>query len=107
MTPVAEETALLMDFLEQRLPDAAGFELYSKTCIYDMPPDRNFVIDAMPQHPRVLVGIGAGHAAKFAGLFGEILSELVTTGRSTHPIGAFSADRPALADPSYRPVFAL
>jgi monomeric sarcosine oxidase len=107
MEPVREETELLAQFLRERLPGAAGFELYSKTCIYDMPPDRDFVIDAMPGHPRVLVGIGSGHAAKFAGLFGEILSELVATGRSTYPIEAFAADRPTLSDPSFVPVFAL
>jgi glycine/D-amino acid oxidase-like deaminating enzyme len=107
MEPLPEETELLLGFLRERLPDAAGYELHSKTCIYDMPPDRDFIIDAMPGHPRVLVGNGAGHAAKFAGLFGEILSELVVAGRSTHPIEPFRSDRPALTDPSYVPVFAL
>jgi sarcosine oxidase len=105
--PVPEETELLAGFLRERLPDAAGFELYSKTCVYDMPPDRNFVLDTMPGHPRVVVGIGAGHAGKFAGLFGEILSELVVAGRSRYPIGPFTADRPALTDPAFTPVFAL
>ncbi|QKV97067.1 FAD-dependent oxidoreductase [Streptomyces sp. NA02950] len=107
LEPVAEETELLETFLRERLPEAAGFELYSKTCIYDMPPDRNFVIDAMPGNPRVVVGIGAGHAAKFAGLFGEILSQLVVEGRSRYPIEPFRADRPALKDPSFRSVFGL
>jgi monomeric sarcosine oxidase len=105
--PVPEETELLAEFLRERLPGAAGFELYSRTCVYDMPPDRNFVIDTMPGHPRVVVGIGAGHAAKFAGLFGEILSELVVTGRSRYPIEPFTTDRPGLTDPSFVPVFAL
>jgi glycine/D-amino acid oxidase-like deaminating enzyme len=105
--PVPEETELLIDFLRERLPAAAGFELLSKTCIYDMPPDRDFIIDSMPGNPRVLVGNGAGHAGKFAGLFGEILSELVTTGRSSHPIEPFGVDRPGLTDPSFTPVFAL
>ncbi|MEU0532310.1 FAD-dependent oxidoreductase [Amycolatopsis tolypomycina] len=105
--PLPEETELLAGFLRERLPDAAGFELYGKTCIYDMPPDRNFVLDTMPGHPRVVVGIGAGHAAKFAGLFGEILSELVVAGRSRYPIAPFTAARPALTDPAFTPVFAL
>jgi sarcosine oxidase len=107
LDPVLEETEILMDFLRERLPAAAGFELVSKTCIYDMPPDRDFIIDAMPGHPRVIVGNGAGHAGKFAGLFGEILSDLVVTGRTTHPIDPFGIDRPGLTDPSFVPVFAL
>ncbi|WP_340536960.1 FAD-dependent oxidoreductase [Nocardioides sp. GXZ039] len=105
--PVQEETAMLMDFLEQRLPDAAGFELLSKTCIYDMPPDRDFILDTMPGHPRVIVGNGAGHAAKFAGLLGEILSELVVEERSSYRIDAFGVDRPGLTDPGFVPVFGL
>lgn len=46
------------------------------------------------------MGQGEGHAAKFSGLIGEILSELVITGRSQYPIKAFRADRPALIDPT-------
>lgn len=105
--PRPEETELLLDFLHERLPAAAGFELHSKTCIYDMPPDRDFILDAMPDHPRIVVGNGAGHAAKFAGLLGEILAELVDAGRSRHPIEPFGVDRRGLTDPSYTPVFAL
>lgn len=105
--PDPGETALLSRFLESRIPDAAGVELISKTCIYDMPPDRDFIIDFMPGHPRVIVGNGAGHAGKFAGLFGQILSQLVIDGRSTYPISEFSASRPALTDPKYVPAFSL
>ena len=105
--PVPEETALLLEFLRERLPDAAGYELMSKTCIYDMPPDRDFVIDFAPAERRVVIANGAGHAGKFAGLFGEILSELVVAGRSWFPIEPFRADRPSLTDPAFVPVFAL
>ena len=72
-----------------------------------MPPDRDFIVDTLPGHPNVVVGLGAGHAAKFAGLLGEILSELVVDGQTKHPIEAFKADRPALLDPSFQPQFEL
>lgn len=107
MIPVEDETELLANFLRDKLPAAYGRELYSKTCIYDMPPDRDFIIDSVPGNPRILLGVGAGHAAKFGGLFGAILAELAVTGRSSHPIDAFKADRPALTDPSYIPAFML
>ena len=89
------------------LPGGMGRLLYAKTCVYDMPPDRDFVLDRLPGHPRIIVGNGAGHAAKFSGLLGRILAELAVDGRSSHPIEAFRADRPALTDPGFAPVFAL
>lgn len=105
--PHADETEALLDFLRERLPGAVGPVLYAKTCPYDMPPDRDFILDFLPGHPRVIVGSGAAHAGKFCGLLGEILSELAVDGRSKHPIEPFRADRPALADPDATPVFNL
>jgi sarcosine oxidase len=70
-----------------------------------MPPDRHFVLDVLPDEPRVAVALGAGHAFKFAGLFGRILGDLVLRGESAYPIGAFRADRPALTDPTFPPLF--
>jgi monomeric sarcosine oxidase len=107
MEPIAAETELLAGFVRERLPRGMGRELYSKTCVYDMPPDRDFIVDALPGHPRIILGLGAGHAAKFSGLLGEILAELVVDGRSSYPIDAFRADRAALTDPTFTPAFAL
>ena len=105
--PDGAVTALLDDFLRARLPGAVGPELYSRTCVYDMPPDRNFILDHVPGHPRVVVGMGAGHAAKFASLLGQILADLSLHGQTHHPIEAFRADRPALTDPTFEPTFRL
>jgi monomeric sarcosine oxidase len=105
--PDPAETDLIASFLRQRLPGAVGPELYSKTCVYDMTPDRDFIIDRVPGHPRITVGIGAGHAAKFASLLGKILAGLATSGRTAYPIAAFRADRPALTDPDFEPVFRM
>lgn len=107
MEPTPEETEFLASFVRSHLPTGIERELYSKTCVYDMPPDRDFIVDTLPGHPNIVVGLGAGHAAKFAGLLGEILSELVVKGETRYPIGAFKADRPALSDPSYQPQFKL
>ena len=92
---------------EAILPGYTGPELYTRCCLYDMPPDRDFVVDHVPGHPRLSVCIGAGHAAKFAGLLGRILSELAIDGATAFPIDAFRADRPALADPGYTPGYRL
>ena len=48
-----------------------------------------------------------GHAAKFAGLLGRILSELAIDGATAFPIEPFRADRPALADPGFVPGYRL
>ena len=75
--------------------------------VRDFTPDRDFIIDRVPGHPGMTIGIGAGHAAKFASLLGKILADLATTGRTAYPIDAFRADRPALTDPGYEPDFRL
>lgn len=105
--PDPAETDLVAAFLRERLPGAAGPELVSKTCVYDLPPDRGFVLDHVPGHPRIVTFIGAGHAAKFASLLGRILAELATAGTTEHPIDAFRADRPALTDPAFVPSYRL
>jgi monomeric sarcosine oxidase len=105
--PDPHETEVLAKFLRARLPGALGPELLSKTCVYDMPPDREFILDRVPGHARICVAVGAGHAAKFAGLIGTILADLATTGTTAYPIEAFSAVRPALTDPDFVPAFRL
>ena len=38
-------------FLAERLPRFGGPELYTKTCLYTLTPDRDFVIDTLPDAP--------------------------------------------------------
>ena len=83
-------------FLQQYLPTALGPVIYSKTCLYTMPPDRDFVIDTLPGHPNCFIAIGAGHAFKFASLIGKILSELAIDGTTEADIEPFKINRPAL-----------
>lgn len=97
----ADQRASLTAWMAGNLPTAVGPELYSKTCIYDLPPDRNFILDLLPGHPRIAVFCGAGHAAKFASFAGLILADLATDGGTKYPIESFSATRPALTDPNY------
>jgi sarcosine oxidase len=92
-------------FLERRVPGFLGPELYTKTCLYTVPPDQNFILDTLPEHPGVSVAVGAGHAYKFAALIGRILSELALDGVSTSPIGGFGIERPALTDGGFAKAF--
>jgi sarcosine oxidase len=99
--------ANLRSFLGRYIPGSLGPELYTKTCLYDMPPDREFVLGTLPDLPQISVFNGAGHGFKFASLAGKILGELALYGETQYPIEAFRVDRPALTDPAYEPVFAL
>jgi sarcosine oxidase len=94
-----------MRFLQERIPTFLGPTLYTKTCLYTMPPDRHFVIDTVPGYPQVTVVVDGGHAFKFAALIGRILSQLALDDRSDYPITPFRADRPALTDPTFQPIF--
>jgi monomeric sarcosine oxidase len=105
--PDRERVTRVARFCEEILPGYTGPELYTRCCLYDMPPDRDFVVDRLPGFERLSVCIGAGHAAKFAGLLGRILSELAIDGATAYPIEAFRADRPALADPDFTPGYRL
>ena len=97
----------LRGFLERYIPRSLGPEVLIKTCLYDMPPDREFVLGTVPEHPQISVFCGAGHAFKFAGLVGRILSELAMKGETEYPIEAFSPTREALTDPDYARTFAM
>jgi sarcosine oxidase len=69
-----------------------------RSCLYTLTPDRDFVLDAVPGRPDVLVALGSAHAYKFASVIGRIMVELGIDGRtpSAGAIEAFTMDRPAL-----------
>ncbi|WP_423820674.1 N-methyl-L-tryptophan oxidase [Salinisphaera sp. SPP-AMP-43] len=92
-------------FLETYIPGFVGPELYTKTCLYTVPPDQNFIIDRLPNQPRVSVAVGAGHAYKFASLIGHILADLAIRGGTDHPIESFGLQRRALSDPAFPKAF--
>ncbi len=83
-------------FVQKNLPDAYGPLHLVKTCLYTLTPDRDFVIDTLPEHPNVSVAVGAGHAFKFASVIGRVLSELATSGTTSSGIADFQIDRPIL-----------
>jgi sarcosine oxidase len=91
--------ARVENFLAMRLPGAAGRPLATKTCLYTLTPDRDFVLDRLPQHPGVIVALGAAHAYKFAALFGKLLADLALDRGRRAPgreLALFALDRPGL-----------
>lgn len=93
--PSPDRSAELEDFMARTLP-GSGNPLRTITCQYALTPDRDFVLDHVPGHPRLLLGLGAGHGFKFTPTFGRLLAELATTGTTDADLSLFRADRPAL-----------
>ncbi len=96
--PDPERLQGLTDFMAVTLP-GSGPPVRSKTCLYTLTPDRDFVLSPVPGHESVLVGLGAGHSFKFAPTFGRLLAELAATGECSEDVSAFGLGRDALTKP--------
>jgi sarcosine oxidase len=93
---------LLADFMARTFPGSGPVQR-SKTCLYTLTPDRDFVLDTVPGHPGVVVGLGAAHGFKFAPTFGRLLADVAVTGMAGTPVDMtpFRLDRPALTEPDH------
>ncbi len=94
--PDPDITQRVTGFLKRHLPSLAGAPDLVKSCLYTLTPDRDFVIDTLPDHPNVHVAVGAGHAFKFASVIGRIFSDLAIDGSTASRIAGFSLQRPIL-----------
>ncbi|MCB0035039.1 MAG: FAD-dependent oxidoreductase [Anaerolineales bacterium] len=103
--PDVEREKTMEAWLAEHIPGFLGPKVYTKTCLYTMPRDRDFVIDTLPEHPQIIVCCGAGHAYKFAGLLGKILSQMAIDGETEYPIAPFTIKRPAITDPAFAASF--
>ena len=91
------DLAAVIGKLSPRFPSLDGQILNAKTCLYTMTPDEHFILGLHPQFPSVSIACGfSGHGFKFAPVVGEILAQLATEGKSSHPIEIFSPRRFAM-----------
>ena len=75
-------------------PQADGHLMSLKTCLFTNSPDEHFILDTLPDHPRVVVAAGfSGHGFKFCSVVGEILADLATGRATAHDISLFRLDR--------------
>lgn len=80
--------------LERLMPDLNGRLRTSTVCLYTNTPDEDFVIDAHPAHPQVLiVSPCSGHGFKFSSAIGEIVTDLVVEGESAFDLTPFRLSR--------------
>jgi sarcosine oxidase len=88
---VPEDTArALHDFLETHLPGQDWQRIAGKTCLYTNTPSHDFLLDAHPAHPEVLlVSPCSGHGFKFAPLIGELVADRLEGRASPHDLERF------------------
>ncbi|WNS76233.1 N-methyl-L-tryptophan oxidase [Bacillus sp. DTU_2020_1000418_1_SI_GHA_SEK_038] len=90
---IEEDEADLIQFLNAYMPSKKQLK-YGKTCMYTLTPDENFIIDLHPVYPNVAIASGfSGHGFKFSSVVGQILSELIISGKADQNISPFSIKR--------------
>ncbi len=98
--PDAAILARTDDFARRFFGGRLGAAAHTTTCLYTLTPDRDFVLDRVPGHPRVLVAQGAAHGFKFAAWFGRTLAALAAGAPAPDDLAPFAFDRPALRQPT-------
>ena len=89
-----DEQRQIERWLGDHLPGVSRTRTDHAACLYTMSPDHHFLLGIHPAHPQVAIAAGfSGHGFKFASVVGEILADLATTGRTSHPIGFLAPDR--------------
>lgn len=81
--------------LHELLPALRQAELtHTDSCIYDVTPDEDFILDRLPHDPRTILATGfSGHGFKFGLLLGELLSSMVCDTQPTIPLDRFQLAR--------------
>jgi len=89
-----EEEKILVEAIKKFIPKGVETINSMKTCLYTYSPDEDFILDFYNNNKDIVIAAGfSGHGFKFASVIGEILSELVTKGKSIHPINFLNANR--------------
>jgi sarcosine oxidase len=92
------EAMHLRSLLDRYLPAASGALRETGVCTYTNAPDEHFIIDRHPEADRVIVASPcSGHGFKFSPAIGEVLADLVQTGRSRFDLTPFAVGRAALS----------
>ncbi|MDP2676250.1 MAG: N-methyl-L-tryptophan oxidase [bacterium] len=77
-----------------RIPALRSKCLKAVSCLYTITPDRNFIIDFLPDHPNIIVASPcSGHGFKHSAAIGEVVSELALYEKSSIDISKFLFQR--------------
>ena len=89
-----EDIAAMRAILRRFMPAIDTAPRATAVCLYTNTPDSHFLVDFHPHHPQVLLAsICSGHGFKFSSAFGEILADLLITGRTTFDLSLFRLER--------------
>ncbi len=89
------EEQVLIDFLNDMMPNGYEETIELKTCLYTNTPDLHFIVDYLPGYDTdVAIAAGfSGHGFKFASAVGEVLADLAMEGGTGLPIDFLSTQR--------------
>jgi sarcosine oxidase len=90
----ARDEALIRAGLTRFMPQADAPTRATKSCLYTMTDDGDFVLDRMPGHPQIVVASPcSGHGFKFSPVIGEVLADLATMGGTKRGVKRFGLGR--------------
>lgn len=76
------------------MPNLCGKTNKIATCFYTLTPDEHFIIDFLPRNKNIILASPcSGHGFKFSIVIGEILKDLVISGKSEFDLSMFSLRR--------------
>jgi len=79
-----EVAAVHREYVAQFMPGVSSRCVQTATCLYTCVDDARFIIDKLPDDPRVIVASPcSGHGFKHSPAIGEALADLATQGRTT------------------------
>jgi monomeric sarcosine oxidase len=87
--------AQIVSTLHELIPALQRADLaYVDSCMYDVTPDQDFILDHLPHDPRIIFATGlTGHGFKFGLLLGELLSSMVCDMQPVMPRERFQLAR--------------
>jgi sarcosine oxidase len=89
-----EIRATYEEYVAPYITGLTGNCIKAASCLYTVTPDFGFVIDTLPNAPRVIVASPcSGHGFKHSAAIGEALSELVVDGASRLDLSPFALRR--------------
>jgi len=86
-----EDQSVLRDFVAKYFPLGNGATMALAPCMFTNTLDEHFIIDEHPKYSQVkIVSPCSGHGFKFCSVIGEIVADLVQSGKTRHDISLFS-----------------
>jgi len=94
----SDSISSISDFIEQCLPGLAGSQITDVSdvdqCDYDLVPDNDFVLGAVPGFDNIFMGVGwRGTGYKYAPWIGRVLFELALREGTVYDVGRFAPSR--------------